>query len=317
MSNDTQGGDRNSENSTPSEGTYRLSVFYDQLTYIEESNRDYELKAKEFGQVLTAPMFEINMFGDLTTEEFQARYTGASSMPDEVLVSEESTPVEVPDSPQLSSTAPHKMLAGYNIEIRQQGSCGSCWAFSAVAGLEKFHFDKTGQRLSFSQQELVDCGGGGTCQGGLSERAFTYVATKGLMQASNYPYRGSDGRCQKDIAKSVKINNQGSGSYQYSHTKAKYLASKQVHASLYMYSSGKFRYASSSSDTLDARATGECQNGIDHTINMSTASGDTITVFNSWGTRWGNNGFKNIRVCGENNLWASNSKISHCYGNNV
>ena len=163
----------------------------------------------------------------------------------------------------------------------------------------------------------MDCAGSGSCQGGWSEKAFNYVSTKGLMQASNYPYKGSDGRCQKDIAKSVKINNQGSGFYQYSHTKAKALASKQIHASLGLYASGKFRYASSSSDTLDARASGECQNKSNHAINMSTASGDTITVFNSWGTRWGKNGFKTIRVCAENNLLGTNSALLHCYGNNV
>jgi len=61
--------------------------------------------------------------------------------------------------------------------IQNQGSCGSCWAFSAVASIEGAHWRSTGALGKFSEQELVDCaflGGYGNlgCSGGLMDSGF-------------------------------------------------------------------------------------------------------------------------------------------------
>lgn len=296
---------------TPAEYNYRLRVFHSQTLYVDQINREYEAAAAVSGQVLTGPMFEMNGFGDLTVEEFKVRYTGGAPLPaDEVLESESTSLIE--DNQQLAAS---NLGQSYNINIKNQGSCGSCWAFAAVAALEKFHFDKTKSRVDFSQQELVDCETGSSgCNGGYSEKAFTYTSKNGLALASKYPYKGSKGSCSKSAANSVNIGNSGSGFNNYSQSKMVQLTQRGVHAALYVYSSGKFRYVSKTNDVLDAKSTGECGNGIDHVINLSKASGDTITVFNSWGTGWGVSGFKTIKVCSESSLWGSGCRYTHPYG---
>lgn len=85
--------------------------------------------------------------------------------------------------------------------MKNQGSCGSCWAFSAVGNLEGLNFINGGKLTQYSEQQLVDCSSAGTpygnfgCNGGWMTDAIDYVIDNGITTEDQYKYTGKDDTC--------------------------------------------------------------------------------------------------------------------------
>ncbi|XP_069088993.1 cathepsin K-like [Pleurodeles waltl] len=91
--------------------------------------------------------------------------------------------------------------------IKDQGRCGSCWAFAAVGSLESRHCIKTGELFEMSEQELVDCDQeDGGCCGGFPYSAFRFISQHGIMPSKKYKYKGRDGSCRLRHSKTVPMN---------------------------------------------------------------------------------------------------------------
>lgn len=288
---------------TPAENDHRLRVFYSQKLFVDQANADYiNLKLERDGEVISQAPFTLNAFADLSSEEFTAKYTGEVEEDNEFAES-------APEVPMLESADAGLAQSTFDVRIRNQGSCGSCWAFSAIATYEKFYFMKTGQRVDLSQQHMVDCDTTDSgCNGGLSSNALTWLSGKGSPLASAYPYTASKGVC-KSVATTNKLTfsvNRPtfSTSYATDRISAGHLISVSV------YASGKFRYLDSSDTPFDASATGECSQTKNHAINAVSSSSGNLRLLNSWGTSWGNKGLKWVKPCSATKLWADLSYVT-------
>merc|ERR1712008_84737 len=94
--------------------------------------------------------------------------------------------------------------------IKDQGQCGSCWAFSTTGSLEGQHFRKTGKLVSLSEQELLDCSGRKCIEGGWVYKDFELIKQKGGIDTENsYPYEGTDGHSCRDKKRTVGATDNG------------------------------------------------------------------------------------------------------------
>jgi KDEL-tailed cysteine endopeptidase len=141
----------------------------------------------------------MNSLADLSSDEYKNLYLGLAVNP-EKLLSKSATPFRYADVPEESLPKSIDWRAkGAVAEVKNQQQCGSCWAFSTTGSIEGINAIFTGQLISLSEQELVDCDTAGDnqgCNGGLMDSAFEFVISNGgLDTEEDYPYTGTDGRC--------------------------------------------------------------------------------------------------------------------------
>ncbi|XP_060802597.1 uncharacterized protein LOC106143626 [Amyelois transitella] len=167
----------------------RFEIFKNKLSMINEKNWKY------------SAIHGINMFTDLTEEEFAKTYNCALP-PEEANPCTKASPNEL-DPTQVRSSFDWRDKNGVT-PIKNQNNCGSCWAFSIIGALESQYAIKQQQMLDLSEQQVVDCDQGDQgCDGGWINNAGLYIVDKGVMSESDYPYVASNGNCQYDSNKVV------------------------------------------------------------------------------------------------------------------
>jgi KDEL-tailed cysteine endopeptidase len=142
--------------------------------------------------------FALNEFADLTWEEFRATYVGGYKPALEKqweglrhLGTHKYSGAELPTEVDWSAK-------GAVTPVKNQGQCGSCWAFSTTGALEGAWEIASGKLVSLSEQQLVDCSKkqhNNGCHGGLMDNGFTYVEQSDLCTEESYPYKASENKC--------------------------------------------------------------------------------------------------------------------------
>jgi len=268
---------------------YRFTVFQQNMKEAEEMN------AKSDGAIYGA-----TQFSDLTHEEFKNTYL-MNNLPPKM----EGEYLEIPKN----LTAPTKFdwrSSGAVSAIKNQGQCGSCWAFSATENIESV-WKISGHPLpNLSPQQIVDCDktcfG---CQGGWPTRAFDYVAKAGGQDSEqSYPYTGRAGTCHMKQPVVAKIKS----------FKSIPKNEQQIRDSL--ATTSPFSICVDASKWSQYRGgvmtNTQCGQKTDHAVQLvgydTTGAQPYWLVRNSWGTGWGESGY--IRLLMYKNTCAMADTVS-------
>jgi C1A family cysteine protease len=283
-------------------GIEKYKIFRTNWNAIKAHNANPEFKWKQ----------GLNELSDMTTEQIIAYYNiknlpvanqksnirsmGAISLDD--YNDEDEKPDDDVDPMNVSQTPID--WSGKMPGIRNQGGCGSCWAFCAAAAIEGM-YGAAGKPLTdwISTQEFVDCDTGNSgCNGGWPTKAFSYVVNKGISFENTYPYMGYQQTCNAATARSsVKVSGfyyNTSGSYTNTYLAKGPLASAMA---IYNYSDPAFSFFAYAGGIYDSKLC--VSTSVNHGVNLVGYGVDATGVAywkvrNSWGEYWGENGYFRI-----------------------
>merc|ERR1719282_321479 len=249
----------------------------------------------EYAQGKHSWFASINHLTDLTVEEFaslRATKYSPSAFPVAALEASVPNPASI-DWRDKNVVTP----------VKNQGGCGSCWAFSATEMVESAYAIASGKLLTLAPQTYVNCvknpnkcGGTGGCEGATMELAFNLTAQTGIALETDLPYAGRDETCSAYKA-AVKVSGYVKNPVNDAKALETAVATKgpqaiTVAAEPWQFYGGGIFHGCSSGIFSSSGAT------LDHGVQLVGYSQDYWIVRNSWGAGWGEKGF--IRVSRQN-----------------
>ncbi|XP_047943443.1 ervatamin-B-like [Salvia hispanica] len=264
------------------EWNMRFGIYQSNVRFIEFVN------AQNLSYKLTD-----NQFADMTNFEFQTTYLGYKSRkrPRNQQQSYEVGNYAIPSSRDWRKK-------GAVTKVKNQGACGSCWAFSALGAVEGLNKIKTGKLVSLSPQEILDCNlgiGDLGCRRGYMEKVYEFAMLNGgISSEEDYPYKGKQSMCNLITARKiaaritgyVRIPERNESAIRAAVARQPIAVAIDASApELQLYSSGIF--------------TGSCGKKLNHgvlVVGYGTENGVKYWIVkNSWGTGWGDKGYIKMR----------------------
>jgi C1A family cysteine protease len=245
----------------------------------------------------------VNAFADLTQPEFRVKHLGTVAARSGALLGASQrfylgrqvySGADLPDVVDwTNSTTP----------VKNQGHCGSCYAFSATGAMEGREFlhrkakgDPNTQLLDLAEQQIVDCTeytGNQGCNGGLMDFVFDYVKANGICAEEDYPYHADEGQCKAEACKPVIKPGALSGYID--------VAPRDAEALMEALTEGPVAVAIEADDQAfqfyhSGVLTAECGDNLNHGVlavgyGVTTDGQKFWKIKNSWGTAWGDHGY--------------------------
>lgn len=278
------------------EAQWRLSVFASNMV------RAQKIQSLDRGTA----QYGITKFSDLTEEEFRTIYLNPLLRSEPGKKMQLAKPVEDPAPPQWDWRS-----KGAVTNVKDQGMCGSCWAFSVTGNVEGQWFLKRGTLLSLSEQELLDCDKlDKACLGGLPSNAYSAIKNLGGLETEeDYTYQGHMQACNFSAQKAKVYINDSVELSQNEQKLAAWLA-KRGPISVAINAFGMQFYRRGIAHPLRPLCSPWL---IDHAVLLVGYGNRSATPFwaikNSWGADWGEEGYyylyRGSGVCGVNTMASS------------
>ncbi|XP_065874216.1 vignain [Euphorbia lathyris] len=262
----------------------RFNVFKHNALHVHNTNKlDMPYKLK------------LNKFADMTSHEFRTMYAGSKINHHRMFRGTRgNTSTFMYENVGRVPTSVDWRKKGAVAPVKDQGQCGSCWAFSTVVAVEGINQIKTSELVSLSEQELIDCDieQNEGCNGGLMDYAFEYIKQNGgLATESDYPYEAEDGTCNVSKENSPAVSIDGYEDVPENDESALLKAVANQPVSVAIDAGGSdFQFYS------EGVYSGSCGTDLDHGVAIvgygTTVDGTKYwTVKNSWGAEWGEKGY--------------------------
>ncbi|TVT99654.1 hypothetical protein EJB05_27969 [Eragrostis curvula] len=268
----------------------RFEVFKANVDFIHRSNAAGDKKYT----------LGLNKFADITRDEFTAMYTGFKPVQagPKKLLGFKYENITLSDDNQEVDWRQKGAVTG----IKNQGQCGCCWAFSAVAAIEGLYQITSGQLASLSEQQLLDCSTNGNnngCSGGVMNDAFQYIVDNGgITTEEAYPYTEQQGMCQS-VQPAVTISGYQNVPAEDENALAAAVANQPVSVGV---DASDFHLYQQGIMTADG-----CGENINHAVTaIGYGRADDGTQYwllkNQWGETWGEGGYmrlqRGVGACG-------------------
>lgn len=224
--------------------------------------------------------FGVNQFSGMAFEEFSDVYLNMKQEPTS----------ELPRLGRFEGGAELDDVDWDVTPVKDQGTCGSCWAFASMGAIEAIHKQSSGATVSLSEQQLLDCEKKSKgCEGGWPHWAFDYLTDGPIYTTDSYPYKArQDSSCGSGTDSGVRVTG-----YQYvDKSDSAIVSAVSAHPITVTVNVTKFFQHYRSGILAESNTTG-CD--LNHAVVVTGYGSDHFKIKNSWGKTWGENGYIRIK----------------------